>query len=163
MHTGDLSRLTPAHTFVSGTMPLLDFPAVTSSNKALRRPRDLSRCTLWCIVVLAMALGFSQTLGAMHRAIHAYQTSASAGHVMTVQASVTAAAKASWLGDLFSGHDTKSACDQYDALSHADLAAAKIRNELVPPSSEAVTSFHFGWQLAAQATGFLARGPPAPV
>ena len=124
----------------------------------------MSRVTLWCIAVLAIAIGSSQTLGAMHRVIHAHQSYALASAaLMVVQPAVTEAAEASWLEGLFSGHDTKSSCDQYEALSHADLAAAKICVYSVPISSETATAFHSGWQLAAEAAGFLARGPPALV
>ena len=47
-----------------------------------------------------------------------------------------------------------------DQLNHADLAVG-VHAFVVPTTLvEVPVAVHPGWQLAAQAAGFLARGPP---
>ena len=127
--------------------------------------------------VLLLALALAQTLGLMHRIVHGplpLRAAALVGEPMAKGATrVAALANASmvvveapgqpaaqWLQQLFAGHDKGHDCRLYDQLTHGDLAwgdgpalepAALVACPLAEPP---------GWQLAWQAAGFLARGPP---
>jgi hypothetical protein len=110
-----------------------------------------SRRTLLFVVLLALVLG--QTLGALHRLVHASRAAPS-GAVSALSV------PAGTFEVFFAGHHTERDCDQYDQASHADIVwgvhavvvatALTFECKALPP----------GWQLAAQAAGFLARGPP---
>ena len=121
----------------------------------------------WLAVVL-VAVALAQTLGAMHRVVHAPGAIAAGslvGQALREPAAPTGVVRAdtSALGAFFAGHDSEHACEQFDQLTHADLVTnghASVGFAAVacePPRG------HAGWQLAAQAAGFLARGPPAAV
>ncbi len=100
------------------------------------------------LLSLALALALLQTLGAMHRVAHAPR--GADGHV------------AGWLERLFAGHAANGHdCDAYDQASHGDLAGgfAALDMPAIPPAVELLLP-HSGWHIAAQARGFLARGPP---
>jgi hypothetical protein len=107
-------------------------------------------------VLLAFVL--AQALGLMHRIVHA---------PLLGQGFVHAAAEAqvdvSWVKALFAGHDSERGCDLYDQSSHADLACGDTLVLALQGPSTGTMHLHPGWQLAAQAAGFLARGPPAQV
>lgn len=108
-------------------------------------------------VLLAFVL--AQALGLMHRIVHSPLLGQAA-----VQASAEAPqAEVSWLKALFAGHDSERGCDLYDQLNHADLACGDALSLALQEPTAAADVLHPGWQLAAQAAGFLARGPPAPV
>ena len=108
-------------------------------------------------VLLAFVL--AQALGLMHRIVHAPLPGQGFVH-----ASVEAPqAGLSWLKALFAGHDNERACDLYDQSSHADLACGDAPSLALQGPNATADVIHPGWQLAAQAAGFLARGPPAPV
>ena len=108
-------------------------------------------------VLLAFVL--AQCLGLMHRIVHAPLAVAAAAH-----AGLEAPrADASWVKALFAGHDSERACDLFDQAGHADLVSGDLPSlEFQAPVMVAI-ALHPGWQLAAQAAGFLARGPPAQV
>lgn len=97
-----------------------------------------------------VALALAQTLGAMHRIVHA---------PLALQNEVATAAPHG-LAALFAGHGTEHGCDFYDQLSHADLLPGTIA--VLPPAVpvESVESLHLAWHVASQGAGFLARGPP---
>ncbi len=108
-------------------------------------------------VMLAFVL--AQALGLMHRIVHA---------PLLGQGFVPASAEApqaglSWLKALFAGHDSERGCDLYDQSSHAELACGDAPSLALQGPSATADVIHPGWQLAAQAVGFLARGPPALV
>lgn len=120
------------------------------------------------MVVLA-ALVLAQALGAMHRVAHT-QGSARTGslHATPYATQVAVAdgasiAGRSMLAALFAGHDVEHACDQYDQLTHADYVSITLAVVSVATLACAPTRFHAGSQLAEQAAGFLARGPPTAV
>jgi hypothetical protein len=100
---------------------------------------------------VAAALLFAQMLGLVHRIAHA-----PVGH-----ATLAAPAAHSVVDKLFGDHDDASKCRLYDQLTHADLAfdstCATVMS--VPHGIDALP--HPAWHIAAQAAGFLARGPPA--
>ena len=106
---------------------------------------------------VVLSLVFAQGLGVMHRVLHAPRTAAA------VLAGMTAPqhAGASLIDALFAGHDTANACDQYDQLNHADLACGVHADFAAAGINALPVTLRPGWQLAAQAAGFLARGPPA--
>jgi hypothetical protein len=99
------------------------------------------------IAALLAVLVLAQTLGALHRVAHA----GGAGPV---------AASGNWVLDLFAGHDHDGSCELFDQLTHGDaLCAAPLPSLPLPQPGEPATR-HAAWQIAAQAAGFLARGPP---
>ncbi len=108
-------------------------------------------------VLLAFVL--AQALGLMHRVVHA---------PLLGQGFVHASAEApqpdmSWVKALFAGHDNERGCDLYDQSSHADLACGDAPGLALQGPTSGTEQLHPGWQLAAQAAGFLARGPPTQV
>jgi hypothetical protein len=103
----------------------------------------------WLPLVLG-ALLFAQMLGLVHRIVHAPQVTPVA------QATPVHAAKA-----LFGAHDDESTCRLYDQLMHADLAVDTPAFTAALPVAAIETGRHEAWRLAAQAAGFLARGPPS--
>ncbi|MEO8057980.1 MAG: hypothetical protein ABI671_06615 [Burkholderiales bacterium] len=109
-------------------------------------------------VLLAFVL--AQALGLMHRIVHAPFVGQAAAHA----SAEAPRAEMSWLKALFSGHDSERDCHLYDQAGHADLACGDAPSlALQGPVAAADVLLHPGWQLAAQAAGFLARGPPAAV
>jgi hypothetical protein len=99
------------------------------------------------IAALLVVLVLAQTLGALHRVAHAGGAGA-------------APASGNWVLDLFAGHDHDGSCELYDQLTHGDaLSAASSPPMPSPPPGEPPIR-HAAWQIAAQAAGFLARGPP---
>ncbi len=105
----------------------------------------------WLPLVMA-ALLFAQMLGVLHRVAHA-------GHAAPVTAFV--ALDGSLAKALFGDHDDESKCRLYDQLMHADLAVDTAVAIAPLPVAPVEAEQHPAWHLAAQAAGFLARGPPA--
>jgi hypothetical protein len=108
--------------------------------------------------LLLIALVLVQTLGLMHRIVHAHGRSSP---VEVPAVSVDGGSAESWVKALFEGHDSERDCAQYDQLSHGDLAWGSAVAITSAAAEQAVVVHHPGWHLAAQAAGFLARGPPA--
>ncbi len=104
---------------------------------------------------MLLALVLAQTLSLVHRIVHsplALHATAPSGAPLTPPAS-------DWLKALFAGHSTEQGCELYDQLGHADfLAVDAVFVPLLHPG-EARAPSHPASHLAAQATGFLARGP----
>ncbi|MEO8805442.1 MAG: hypothetical protein ABI433_05135 [Burkholderiaceae bacterium] len=122
-----------------------------------RQPTLRFKRALITSVLLAFVL--AQALGLMHRIVHA---------PLQGQGFVHASAEApeagvSWVKALFAGHDTERGCDLYDQSSHADLACGDAPALALQGPTTGTEQLHPGWQLAPQAAGFLARGPPALV
>lgn len=99
------------------------------------------------IAVLLAVLVLAQTLGALHRVAHPGDDGATA-------------ASADWVLDLFADHDHDGACELFDQLTHGDALCAASAAPLPSPPPPAPVMRHAAWQIAAQAAGFLARGPP---
>jgi hypothetical protein len=101
---------------------------------------------------LLVVLVLAQALGALHRIAHP------PGSGATVVAA--AVAQDGWLLDLFAGHDDDGGCELFDQLTHGDALCAAHGLPLPSPLPLSHPVVHAGWQLAGQAAGFLARGPP---
>jgi hypothetical protein len=104
------------------------------------------------IGLMLSALVLTQLLGVMHRMM--------IGHAAHSAHAVDAGAHL--LQALFAGHHDDRDCKVYDQLAHADLAdgSALVQAADLPGDTPLIAT-HCAWQIAAQAAGFLARGPPA--
>jgi hypothetical protein len=140
-------------------------------HSSLRLRRTLSGALL-------LALALAQTLGLMHRIVHAPLPAHVATLVdeqrlreampstelpangATAIAEPTGEDAAHWLQRLFAGHDKDRDCRLYDQLSHADLLWGDVPALEPAEFVECRVVVHAAWQLAWQAAGFLARGPP---
>lgn len=106
--------------------------------------RHLTRRAVLVAVVTA-ALLCAQWLGLVHRVVH------DGVHLGEHR-----------LGALFDGHGAKGAdCHLFDQLMHADALGTAPCALPVVPLRTTMPLVHAAWQLAAQAVGALARGPPA--
>ena len=105
---------------------------------------------------LLVALVLAQTLGLVHRIVHG----PTGGHPAAAAARSNSSGTA-WMKALFAGHFSEQGCDLYDQLGHADAVPQAPIAALVAPDVDATPSRHSGVQVAAQAAGFLARGPPS--
>jgi hypothetical protein len=126
------------------------------------------RTTLW---VVMFALVLAQSWGLLHRVVHAPQSErASVGAPGAPFASISAPVMAerhdegaapglTWLERLFASHD-RAACDSLDHIAHGDFLLGPPADICVAAVSQAVQVPNPAWQLAAQAAGYLARGPP---
>ncbi len=114
--------------------------------------------------LLLVALVVVQTLGLMHRIVHLHGRSQSSDAPVVGVINVAGdTGQSSWVKALFEGHDSERDCAQYDQLSHGDLASGNVATTTSVAPELPVVAQHPGWHLAAQAAGFLARGPPALV
>lgn len=130
-------------------------PAMSSHHSLSPAPRT----ALIAVVLLALAL--MQWLGAVHRVVH-FGPMASALHaVAPVVVKTPASASGGFFKSLFAGHDQDGTCDIYDQLSHADALWSVPTLAVVVQAPVEPVEVHRSWHLAAQSTGFLARGPPA--
>ena len=122
--------------------------------------------TVWLATAL-IALALAQTLGAMHRVVHVPALGVAGLAASTAPVASTGLAAvprpASTLEALFAGHDAEHACDQFDQLTHADIVFGTYPAWLLDAGGCDRLPTPPGWQLAAQAAGFLARGPPAVI
>ena len=100
-----------------------------------------------------------QALGLVHRTAH-YRT---AHHhaAPAAQAPHAAGVAQPWLKALFSGHTEGAECVLYDQLGQADALAAVPTVVLPDAAVIRPEPVHPAWNLAHQAAGFLARGPPS--
>jgi len=113
--------------------------------------------------LLLVALVAVQTLGLMHRIVHLHGRSQASDAPVVGVINVASDTGESWVKALFEGHDSERDCAQYDQLSHGDLASGNVATTTCVVPDLPVVAQHPGWHLAAQAAGFLARGPPALV
>lgn len=124
----------------------------------------IRRATLWAVMA---ALLIAQTLGLLHRIVHAPQAAHSGLSALAAapqiadhtHAAAATPADTDWLERLFGTHEP-TGCESYDQLSHADFLWSCAAPPTVQATSTGVPLSHPGWQLAAQAAGYLARGPP---
>jgi len=107
---------------------------------------------------LVCALLLTQGLGLLHRIVHAHGP-ADVAH----PAHADPARDHGTLASLFAHHHDAADCQVFDQLSHTDgVGFAQVHTPGVPlagPCGAAPQLPH----VAAQAVGFLARGPPARV
>lgn len=122
-----------------------------------RSPTLRFKRALIASVLLAFVL--AQALGLMHRVVHAPFV----GQAVVQAPADAPRADVSWVKALFAGHDHEQGCKLYDQSSHADLACGDAPGLALQAPAASADLIHPGWQLAAQAAGFLARGPPALV
>ena len=108
----------------------------------------------------AIALVLVQTLGLLHRVVHVERRDGDVAATPSADAARRAVAAPGPVASLFADHRTRLDCDLFDQMSHADLGIGGAHDlaAFVRPDLPART--HAGWHLAAQAHGFLARGPP---
>ncbi len=132
----------------------------------LRTLSRRGRAVLGATLLLALALALAQTLGLVHRIVHVpLLLQGAAGTLAPARAAVGATAspetQKSALQALFIGHAFEHGCDLYDQASHADMlgVAVLVAAALDLPSQTLARTLPT-WYLAAQAAGFLARGPP---
>lgn len=118
----------------------------------------MTRRLAWLLVAALLTV---QMLGLAHRLTHTGQ-----GHSPVAQAARAAPDNAApspdrgFFAALFAGHVDDRDCAAFDQLSHADAVfCASFTVSAEPPVAVPVV-FHPAWQIAAQARGFLARGPP---
>lgn len=149
------------------------------------------------LLTVAAALLLSQSLGLLHRVVHA--TPAVAAHLVlgaptlahatlahaqtqdrghtqgrghtqahaqprahtAVAVVAEPAASGHWLDPLFADHDANAnACASYDQLAHADFLWGPPADVCAAVAAPAECASNPAWHLAAQAAGYLARGPP---
>ena len=128
----------------------------------MSRLRLSHRATARVALVLAVALVLLQTVGALHRITHVASAGSGTHHAAVIGKSHADGAANGWLDRLFAGHSPNGHdCDAFDQASHGDLAGgfASLDVPAVAPAVVPVPA-HAGWHIAAQARGFLARGPP---
>lgn len=120
------------------------------------------------VLLLAVLMIGLQTLASIHGVAHRGALAGMpSGQVTAGMAAVSPLSGEPYTGDdwlhrLFADHSQGSAdCHLYDQLLHADAAPAAAAVAVVPlvwaPPQEPRTSL----ALAAQAAGYLARGPPS--
>ena len=122
-----------------------------------REPTFSFKRSLITGVLLAFLL--AQLLGLMHRIVHAPLPGKGFGHL----SAEAPRAGLSRLKALFAGHDSERGCDLYDQSSHSHLACGDAPGLALQGPTAVADVIHPGWRLAAQAAGFLARGPPSQV
>lgn len=104
------------------------------------------------VAAMAMCLVLAQALWLLHRV----------GHVRVVTHTASDEFKASaWMKAVLPDHQDERSCAQYDQLSHADMAPGCHALHLTQGHSDLAQAAHVASSMAAQAAGFLARGPPA--
>ena len=131
------------------------------------------RRATWGLLVLALVA--AQALGQWHRVVHAPgMPGHAAAHTAHPHGDEThhdeahgtrvdrhpAETAPSWAARLFDADGHAAACVLYDQLAHADGLPSLPVLWLPPVWVAALTPWEGRWQIAAQAVGFLARGPP---
>lgn len=119
------------------------------------------RLALAGFVVMMLLLG--QTLGLIHRVAHgSTRAPADAGSAWAPSlAAVADESPSSGLQGLFGSHDQRGDCESFDKVSTADLLLPAPLVLAAEPVALPPAAVHRTWHLAAQSSGFLARGPPA--
>ena len=80
--------------------------------------------------------------------------------MLLVQA-VDANPAAHWIQALLPQHDSDRSCDLYDQSTHSDAAPGSPPDAATRSPDEQSAAIYRASCLAAQASGFLACGPPA--
>ena len=145
------------------------------------RTLSARRRRMLCLAML-VALALAQTLGLIHRIVHApagsyaafVASGAGAGAASSTDSARAVAASSTsggaaaafntsstdWLKALFAGHASEQGCDLYDQFSHADGAPTAPAVVVLLAAGDVASPSPAGSRVAAQAAGFLARGPP---
>lgn len=106
---------------------------------------------------LAMALALVQSIGLLHGIVHLGDSAPAFADMGVHGQDVDGRGD---LAALFPGHDGEQDCDRFDQMSHADLAVGGALDLGSMPLPQHAAVAHAAWHIAAQARGFLARGPP---
>jgi hypothetical protein len=117
----------------------------------------------WLAAVVALCFFLSQALWLLHRVAHvgiATHATAVSGKGQS-SAAPTAHKSGAWVKALLPDHPDERSCAQYDQLGHADLALGSQTLEVTFAKTTLAQATHVASSMAAQAAGFLARGPPA--
>ena len=128
---------------------------------------NLRQRRYWQVAVLAACLMLAQALWLLHRVAHfEVATRASVAHIgAALKAPVCDHAVSAWVSAwskaLLPDHQDERSCADYDQLSHADMAPGCTVTTLSQPPATRPEATHVPSGMAAQAAGFLARGPPA--
>lgn len=108
--------------------------------------------------VLLVSLVLAQALGLMHGIAHMRH---GPGTLTSAAATTAVEAKSGWVAKLFAGHQHGGDCDVYDQLSHGDALHGATPVFAALEFTQTPVALHSGWHIAAQSSGFLARGPPS--
>ena len=112
-----------------------------------------------CVLALCCCAILMQSIGLLHTYVHPRGTPSL--HALTERAP-GALAGSEWVHRLFAGHDSASSdCSLFDQLTHADLLHDLPTLSLAHAAPRHPDAVHAAWHHATQATGFLARAPPA--
>ena len=122
------------------------------------RPSSLRTALL---VAAAVVLVLVQSLGLMHRIAHASRGAPATMGATWAQSSASSPQAGGWLQALFGDHHHGGDCQSYDQHTHADTLKTASATVSLPCTVSVLVQTHPAWHLAAQAAGFLARGPPA--
>lgn len=125
-----------------------------NSRPALATPRRLLAGALLCALLLTQALGL------LHRVLHAHGPAPmQASHAWLVQG--TAAPQERGFAALFAQHHDAQDCQVFDQLTQAHAPGFAIAAVAAEPMAEVRLAIFAAPDLAAQAVGYLARGPPS--
>ena len=125
-------------------------------NPALRR---ILTPLIFAILVLML---LAQALGLVHRIAHSPAPLRAVAASFDAQPSATAGLPlARWVQALLPAHDSDRSCQLFDQLTHADVAIGAMPSVGSHSFGDVPQATHRASRLAAQAAGFLARGPPA--
>lgn len=114
------------------------------------------------IFVIAVLMLLAQALGLVHRIAHPPASLRAVAASVEAQPSVTAGLPlAHWVQALLPAHNSDRSCQLYDQLTHADVAIGAMPAVASHSFGDLPQATHRASRLAAQAAGFLARGPPA--
>ena len=126
-------------------------PAIPS-----RRPPNARVLRVGAAMALACCRVLMQWVGSLHGYVHPQPAP---GHSVERAAGAPEAGQA--LQALFSGHDSDSNdCRLLDLLTHADVLASAVSAPIAFAQPPVLDALHIGSHHAAQAAGYLARGPP---
>lgn len=98
--------------------------------------------------------------GPAHGLTHDHPHAHPQGHDTVPLADGQAPQAAGWLQQLFDADGHAASCVLYDQLAHADGLLTVPLSWLPPAWVPGTLAWQACWQLAAQAAGYLARGPP---
>ena len=135
-------------------------------NPTLRRLR-----TPLIFAMVALLL-WVQALGLVHRVAHAPGVVRGVAAAPEAQASAAPAQRQAngiratvlqgpGVQALLPVHDSERGCQLYDQLTHADAAPVAVLSVVQQTAQAVPQATHRASCIAAQAAGFLARGPPA--
>ena len=129
-----------------------DLESMNLTHRRLRTP---------LIFAMALCMLLAQALVMLHRIAHAPAAVRSVSQPQALAQAVGANTAAHWIQALLPRHDSDRSCDLYDQLTHSDAAPGSSPGAATPSPDESPAAIHRASCLAAQAAGFLARGPPA--